>query len=69
MDTIIDVKAVVELVKVLLCSYHLVSPKYKVPAIHTALHIKLKAFRKNFINYIINVNSLNMEEIQGDSET
>jgi hypothetical protein len=36
MDTIIDVKAAVELVKVLQCSFHLVSPKYKVPAIHTA---------------------------------
>jgi len=36
MDTIIDVKAAVELVKVLQCSCHLVSPKYKVLAIHTA---------------------------------
>jgi len=56
-------------VKVLQYSFHSVPPKYKVLAIHTTQHTELRVFKKSSINYIINVNFLDMEEKLGDSET
>ena len=69
MDTIIDARAAIELVKVLLCSCQLVLPRCKALAIHTAQHIELKASEKSSINYIVDVNSLNKEEKLGDFGT
>ena len=69
MGTIINARAAVEPVKVLLCSCQLVSPRCKALAIHTAQHIKLKASGMNSIDYIIDVSSLNKEEKQDGFET
>ena len=69
MGTIIDARAAIELVKVLLYSCQLVLLRCKAQAIHTAQHIELKAFKKNSINYIMDVNSLDKEEKWDDFET